>query len=227
MKQTHIIQFLPFVIRRMHYQFESFKDYHTKHGLLSALKEAIYFNKEVIVLERELEKPLPTFAYTSDVKLVRVERKNFGELTPLYQGSNKIRLFKSLAYLDSGYSGFLGICQNTLIGDVWWVKGSHNPEQSVHPDLRWLKIHLKDDEVYTFDLFVTPESREKGIANLFVMGYLRGLRRLGYSKAFAYVFTDNIPSMWTQRILSWKEIDRIKRHRFFYIEIKGRYLCLT
>lgn len=209
------------LLEKFHYRLQSLKTLLNEKGFRSAIKEVIYFNREAVIVERYLNKPVPKLKYDFVLHLTPLDRENPQEITE-YKFPNKVRELKCLAYLNKGYKGFLGIDDRKVIAEQWYVCNNIK-----HPDLRWIELDLKNDEIYAFDLFVAPEYRGTSAINVFIASYLTELRTMGFSKTFGYFFSDNIPSQWIHRLFSYSEIKRIKRHRFFLLEIKNGKLCIA
>jgi len=212
------------MLGKFHYQYENFKGLVKERGFKSALNEAVYFNREIILVARDLNKPLPRLRQDFDMSLILLDKKELLKIEDL-KFPDKARELKGRAYLCSGFAAFLGVIGKNIIAELWWTNSLHIRDRIIHPDLIWMKLDLKEDEIYGFDVFVAPEYRGTPAPKMFISSYMHELKRIGYSKIFGWIFKDNIPSAWLHRILSFKEIGRVKGHRFFFLEMKNGKLC--
>jgi hypothetical protein len=213
-------------LKKIRYQFEQFKLLIKGKGLKLALKDAFYINREMILVERELDKPLPKMKKFIDLKLVLLNKGDIEKIKN-YEFADKVRKLKSKNYLSKGYNGFFMIKNNKIIAEQWWVSKKINKRGIPHPDLKWMRRELKDGEIYAFDLFISPEFRGSPLTIFFIGSYLMELKKMNFLKIYGCFFTDNIPSLWVHRIFSYNEIGKVMRHRFFCLEIKNKMLCLS
>jgi nicotinamide mononucleotide adenylyltransferase len=213
-------------LAKIHYQYENFKGVMKEEGLKAALHEAVYFNREMVLVERDLTKPFPKLRQNFDLAIVMIGEQNSSEIEK-FEFANKIRMLKSLAYLGKGFWAFLGVSNSKVIAEQWWTNSSNVQKNIIHPDLVWMRLNLKEDEVYAFDLFVSPEYRGTAATNKFVLGYMNELTRAGYVKIFGSYFKDNIASAWFHRVFSFEPLRNVSRYRFFFLEIKDRKICFA
>jgi hypothetical protein len=113
--------------------------------------------------------------------------------------------------LDQGMSGFVAEDAGSVAGYVFYRRGSSDPTADIHPDLAWLPIAPREDEVYTFDYFI-PEDR-RGLGNLFARGVQARQAELGMVRSYGYVYAHNKAALWLYRTIGWKEIGRVKEHK--------------
>jgi len=208
------------------YQYENFKELVKRGGLKSALHESVYFNREMVLVERDLTKPLPKLKKDFDINLILLGRGSSSRIDDL-KFPNKVRELKGRAYSRRGFSAFFAVIGSMVIAEQWWTSSSHIRDKIIHPDLRWMELQLKEDEIYAFDLFVAPEYRGTAATNKFAVTYMNEMRKAGYSKIFGGYFKGNIPSAWFHRTFSFSEIRKVKRSRFFFLEIKNGKLCFA
>jgi GNAT superfamily N-acetyltransferase len=118
----------------------------------------------------------------------------------------------SMAFrLHQKAEGFIAMMENRPIGYVFYVAGSSDPEAVVHGDLRWLDMHPSHDELYVFDYFVFPSQRGAGLR--FVRSVQEAHAKMGYTKAYGYVFQDNRAALMTYRMTGWKQIGEVEELR--------------
>lgn len=211
------------VFEKIKYQFAQFELLIKEKDLLGALKEALYFNREMVLVEKYLETPLPNLKKIFPMNLILIKGSVLN--SEQYEFSNKVRKMKSKVYLKNGFNAFWGIYKNKIIAEQWWT--DFTKDKNTHPDLKWMKINLKPGEIYAFDLFIDPEYRGSQATNFFIWNYLTELKKLNYQKIYGSFFTDNLPSLWIHRIFSYNEFKKVKRHRFFFFEIKDGKLCFS
>jgi hypothetical protein len=214
------------ILEKFRYQFENFKELVNQGGLKSALHESVYFNREMVLAERDLTKPLPKLKKDFDITLILIGRGSSTQIDEL-KFPNKVRELKGRAYSRRGFSAFFAVVGSKVIAEQWWISSSHIRDKILHPDLRWMQLQLKEDEIYAFDLFVAPEYRGTPATNKFAVTYLNEMRKAGFSKLFGGYFKNNIPSAWYHRTLLFSEKGKMKRHRFFFLEIKNGKLCFA
>ena len=63
------------MLGKFHYQYENFKGLVKERGFKSALNEAVYFNREIILVARDLNKPLPRLRQDFDMSLILLDKK--------------------------------------------------------------------------------------------------------------------------------------------------------
>lgn len=110
-----------------------------------------------------------------------------------------------------GTAGFAAQWQGEPIGYVFWVAGTSDANAIVHPDLGWIPLRPRADEVYTFDYFVVPQWRGKG--GVFCRHVQQAQHELGHLRSFGYVYLDNRAALWLYRTVGWTEAGRIIEHK--------------
>ena len=125
------------------------------------------------------------------------------------------RYLKTLNYLQKGYRGFALVQGNTVTGDIWCADAESGKDGRKHPDEVWLGIRCDRCEVYTFDLFVAPGRRGGNIAPALQNGALHLLREDGFTRAYGFFWSDNIPALWVHRTVRWHELTRVRASRLF------------
>lgn len=181
-------------------------------SIYSALDSAFFNAKEAVSVEKELSslKPLSLLKDYSEFTFMEILKDFPGKelVYPL-----KSRHLKMLRNLDGGYQGFAMVKGNEVVGDLWCFIPQATLRKKKHPDLEWLDIRLNDEEAYLFDLYVKPEARGKGLANLFLWKTLNLLKERGVTKVYGYYLKNNLPALWAHRIMGYKELKTVKRRR--------------
>ncbi len=189
-----------------------------QQGLFFAIKKTIFFNSEVIPVEKELSTVKPMFSTLAKLKLEMVEitSENFDNIKPIYP--LKSRYLKALNNFNKHFKSFAIMNENKIIGDIWYSTKTDTIFPFIHPDLKFLNINLGENEVYLFDMYVSPEERGKALAAPFMGGALYKLKEKGYLKAYGYFHVDNIPALWVHRLLKYKELDKLLLTNFFFLK---------
>jgi len=212
------------ILEKFRYQYENFKELVKEAGFKSTFRRCVYFNRKMVLVEKDLTKPMPKLKHDFEIDLILVGRGSSTQIDEL-DFLNKARALNARRYLRSGFSAFLGVIGSKVIAEQWWINSSHIRNKIIHPDFKWMDLQLKEDEIYAFDLFVTPEYRGTPATNKFALTYMNEMRKAGYSKIFGSYFKDNIPSALYHRTFSFNEIRNVKFHRFFFLMIKNGKLC--
>ncbi|MCK4786628.1 MAG: hypothetical protein KAV87_22910 [Desulfobacteraceae bacterium] len=183
-------------------------------GFSQLFQEVIYFNREAIVVEKDLIscQPIINKMQGTNVECIEIKKE-------LFEGSNKFifsqknRLFKMKHYLDKGYNGYALLKDNIVIGDIWFYSPAYSYYHE-HPDCKWLGLKCSEKDIYGFDMFLLPTERGNNLAVFFQNRSLLSLRDKGYKKVYGYFWSDNIPALWTHRMQKWNEINKVKKNRF-------------
>jgi len=126
-----------------------------------------------------------------------------------YRSTRKV--LASQRYLDLGYSGFLGLLGEHVIGYWWWVTNRVAPAVT-HPCVARFDVTLADDEVFAFDYFVAPDYRAQGAAVRFLVLIYDELARLGYRGVWGSVDADNAGARWVYGALGNRIVRRNVGH---------------
>lgn len=189
-----------------------------KHnGLSSFLHEIVYRNRTAIVVEKSL--------LEFDADKEQPENCPIGviELQPEFLAENRFnyavknRHLKATQYLKKGYGGCAIIRDEKIVGDIWFTT-DRKAENYHHPDCKWLQISCAEDQVYTFDMFLSPDERGNNLASLLQTSALKALRQKGFTKAYGYYWSDNVPALWVHRMGKWREVKRLKVNRFLFFK---------
>lgn len=188
-------------------------------GWTALVKELFYIKREAILLEKDLSE------VNEDRSYLEKENLKFVELTSQtikqYEYTLKSRYHKAVLYCKKGYQGFAIIRENRIIGDTWYYTSrlSNKPI-----DIGWLGWNdWSRDDIYTFDILLVPEERGKYLSSVLQNLAMHSLKKQSYKKAYTYIWSDNIPSIWMTRVTNkWKEIGRIRVSRLVIFRIRAK-----
>jgi hypothetical protein len=188
-------------------------------GWSALLRELCYTNREAILLEKDLQD------VNEDKDFLKKEDVHFVELTANtirnYRYASRSRYHKARIYCKKGYQGYAIVREDSIIGDTWYYT-SRLSDKPI--DIEWLG--LKDwskDHIYTFDIFLVPEERGKYLSSTLQNMAMYSLGKRGFTKAYTYIWADNIPSIWMTRVTNrWKELGRIRMSRFLFFRVGAR-----
>lgn len=194
-----------------------------RRGSMKALlRETFYLNREAVPVEIELTalRPVEDFPRPAGEKVLEITRELL-EGRPLAYPVRS-RELKALDYLRRGYRGYALLKGDTVTGDIWCADAAIGNQGQKHPDEAWLGVRCRDGEVYTFDMFVDPEKRGGNAAAALQNGALHALRKEGFTKAYGFFWSDNVPALWVHRTLHWRELARVRASRL----LLSRKLCV-
>jgi hypothetical protein len=197
------------------------------NGLASFFKEAFYSGRKAIIFEKnlsELEDQTKALGQLN-TEMIEIDAATVRSRKLSYRFKN--RQLKTPHYLEKGYRGF-GIVNGTeIVGEMWYYGDAKNTRSKPHPDLDWLDLELAANEAYAFDWFVVPQERGNNLAGIFQKNALHSLSRKGYAKAFAYVWADNTPALWSTKFVNkWTEIRTERMDRFLLTKFNKKSLNL-
>jgi hypothetical protein len=214
------------LLEKFYWQYENVKDIVKERGFKSVLSQAVYFNREMVLVSRDLNKPLPKLRRKFDLNLISVGREGFEKIEQ-YAFPSKVREVKARAYLRRGFSAFLGVVGNEIVAEQWWISAADIQQGIIHQDVVWMELDLKKHEIYAFELFVAPAYRGSPVTSVFTASYMSELVRMGYNKILGCYFKDNIPSALHHRFFTFDELGTVSRHRFLFLEVKNGRLCIS
>lgn len=192
------------------------------NGIAYLLHEIVYRNREAILVEKDLSSViLPEDALRqANVQIEEITQTVIANHALKFPVKN--RLLKAIHYLDKGYAGFALVSGNEVLGDIWYAAAPTAQGGALPPDVKWLGIRCDDNYAYTFDMYLNPRKRGGNMAPLLQLGLLNELKKKGFSRAFGYFWSNNIPALWVHRMLKWREHAKIKVTRFFFIKFVTR-----
>ena len=186
-----------------------------KYGIKEIFKNMFYKERVEVVSMIYLNEQ-KNFSFENKLKIRSIEKKDsktLVEFTKKYHhhAGASIRIAN---YIRNGYSGFLALQDNEIIGYMWWVDNKIEPEMN-HPELVRYNIKLEDDDVYTTDLFIAPVFRGKNNSLEFANWAYQELFKMGFKRAYGVVDLNNAPARWIYKLLGCKETVRITSRRIF------------
>lgn len=173
-------------------------------------------NREIVLLRVDLTNPKNRLRERDEKPGFRLHHLT-PELIPrveaMLQTTEPARIPNLADRLAQGMLGLVGELDGEIIGYVFYQVGSDDPGARVHPDLDWLPVSPRSNDVYTFDYFI-PESR-RGLGNLFARAVQDRQHQDGYVASYGYVYAQNRAALWLYRTIGWKEIGRVMEHKLF------------
>lgn len=185
-----------------------------RRGSVKALlRETFYLNREAVPVEIELSalRPVEDFPRPGDETVLEVTRELL-ESRPLAYPVRS-RHLKALDYLKRGYRGYALLKGDLVTGDIWCADSGNGYQGQKHPDEAWLGVRCREMEVYTFDMFLDPVRRGGNAAAALQNGALHALKQEGFTKAYGFFWSDNVPALWVHRTLRWRELARVRASR--------------
>ena len=202
-----------YVLMRALQSFELLRD----RGVGSFLREIVYFRRKAIVVEKDLVNTAFAEQVFRQRGLRFVEMGSHSRELSCLKYARKSRGLKAQYYIRKGYAGHAIVAGNTVVGDIWYYSPKKHGRDLGHGDLKWLGIALGSDDVYSFDIYVAPEARGRGVSASLQMSDMFALREGGHSKGVAYYWADNLPAVWNSKVINgFKEIRELRVSRFFF-----------
>lgn len=189
-----------------------------KEGLLPASKFAIYRYEEAVPVEKELSTldVLKQPEGVGDFNLIEVNEQNY--CSGNFEYPLQSRKEKVFVNIENGYKTYVLIKNNQVVADVWYATNTAAYSNPIRNYLIWFGIDLKPDEVYLFDMYLSPDERGKGMAAFFMGSVLQSLKEKGIKKVYGYYDAKNIPAMWVHRLLKYHELPRLKISKLLWFE---------
>lgn len=178
-------------------------------GIRKTLRNQVYFNRKIIVIEMEI--PLVEPVPLEESRYVMVDATNLKE----YESEYDLR--KVYYYLNKGAKCGLLCKGKECMGQQLFTTNNN------YLDLRKIGISLKPNDVYLFGLFVYPRFRGTDATKVLAHCTFNYLRNAHYTNMYGYYFADNIQSLWYHRaFLKAHEIKKLPAHKIGIIEIVNR-----
>jgi hypothetical protein len=177
-------------------------DFLKTNDLSSFIREVVYLNRKAILIEKNLVEVNNKWIKLQKSNLMFEEINTDTFFEKNYRFPVKNRYFKALYYLKKRYGGHVIVKGNEVIGDIWYSATKKNNKVSVHPDVKRFGFKSAKDHAYSFDQFVVPAQRGKGVADALANYQLWSLREKGYLKAYGYYWADNIPAIWNNKVMN-------------------------
>jgi GNAT superfamily N-acetyltransferase len=202
------------MIKKLYRHIIQFLEEYKINGLFITINEFFYFNREAIIIEKDLLslKPLKNYQLSSNIKFLEIARHNFEEINPKY--FFKSRYLRALECIGNGYRSFAIMKGDEVLGDVWYSSKINTRRLSIHPDLKLCEIDIGERNVYSFGLHTKPEERVNLVGFKLLTYALDKLRGKGFNKVYGLIFADNIPALLMFRKFGYKEVKRVKICRF-------------
>ncbi len=201
---------------------ERFQDKGLKEGAKSIAKSAashvVDANREVILLKLDLSNPKAHRKKKEieryDFDIQPFDASHFDPIAKMLRSSEPDRIDQIRMRLDDGTPGWVTYEDGEVVAYVFYETNA--PGRAPYPDLEWLGIELCDREVYSFDSFIPPALRGRGIP-MFRATY-QALFESGFTHAYGYVWAWDTAPLWSYRVTGWQEFGRFTEHR-----IAGRF----
>jgi GNAT superfamily N-acetyltransferase len=177
-------------------------------GWSSLLRELFFLGRTAIVVEKDLEELTERSEPLASAKLKVFEIDQAVLASGVYRFAVRNRYLKALNYLRRGYGGYALARDNVIVGDTWhYAPKAGDDPRMWHEDLRRFGFSdWKKTDVYTFDIFVAPDERKGGVSAAFQKSAMLALRSKGYTRAYGFYWSDNLPAQWCTRVTNkWKE----------------------
>jgi hypothetical protein len=191
--------------------------------LPSFLRKVVYTNRKALIFEKDLTdvKDGREFLNRSNIEFIEITLELLSNKYYHYRSRN--HFLQALYNLKMGYRGFAIARRKEIIGDIWYFANDQSMHKAVHPHIQQFCIKLSKNDVYAFDLFIDPKERGNNIATALQNSAMFSLYQKGFLKAYVYCWADNIPSIWTTRVINkWKEIDVLEMSRYLILKRIGR-----
>jgi GNAT superfamily N-acetyltransferase len=173
-------------------------------------------HRELIVLEVDLTDPR-NHSRARDARdatrIVPFDRESLPRLLEALERHAPQLVERVRARFLEGMLGFVAedAQRGEVLGYTFYTPGGDAGARLAHRDLGWLGLTVGPGEVYAFDYFVVEHARGRGAA--FVRAVQEEQARLGYAKAYGYVYAANRAALWLYRTTGWREVSRIEEHR--------------
>lgn len=192
--------------------FETLKS----EGLLPLFKKVVCWNREIIVVEKNLFKFNLKSKSDIDANLefINITKKSAHKSKKLTYPLRS-RQLKLRNNLINGYQTFAVTKNSEVLGDLWYVGRNNLEEKCSHPDLKWLNLKLAPKEAYLFDMYIDPQKRGGGLVNYLFSRSLEALKTQGFAKVYGFYEADNFPALWMHRTMGYEEIERLKLKKLF------------
>lgn len=195
---------------------------------LRAFADCAFFDIEGVIAEKVIaalgEKDLEPTACQAELLDVAADFDAY--LAGLQEEEGTLGWRKARRYRRQGYRGYAAVRGGHPVGVVWSVRPVESRARGIHPDLRWLRLRLADDEAYMFDMYIEPEQRGLALCTaLFRAGY-RALRAQGVTRVKGYYVSSNKPAVWMHRIAGYREVARVRVRRSFGVTWRYEYTPL-
>jgi GNAT superfamily N-acetyltransferase len=189
-------------------------------GMRNIFRPRVFWNRLATPAVMELSTsnlPLTSYLKSANFQFIEITMKDLqvGKWSFIIPS----RGLKALRNLKRGWRGFAITTDSTVVGDVWCLTPRKYGKRIFHPDLKMLGIICKEEDAYAFDMFIAPVYRGKNLAVPIQKSLHATLKMEGCQRVYGYYWNDNLPALWTHRILKYKELPKRSVSRFFFIVI--------
>jgi len=184
-------------------------------GLKQTIREFMTLDRVIVPTVfklSELKEPVKDGDNDDSVQFVHVPNEQ--ELAGKFTYEVNARKIIAREYFSKGYSCFIVVIDGAIVGDLWYSTNAHAPRRLAHPDVKLLDLPLTDEDVYMFDMHVIKDMRGKNLAPRLMRYAMSYHREHGKINAYGYYESDNIPAMWTHRMLCYKELPKRRLIKF-------------
>jgi hypothetical protein len=182
-------------------------------GIAKTFKDLIYFNREIILVEKDLLSWEPK-EYDNNLEYIIVDHEN----SKMIEIKFNLPLFDH--YAQNKCNSVIAVKDNKCLGFIRYT------EDNNFQDLRKFNIELESKHAYMFDFFVFPEYRGSSAGKDISHYAIQNLKNMGISKYYGYFFSDNFPALWWHRtICKTNEFKKLKTHKLVILEfIDGKFV---
>jgi GNAT superfamily N-acetyltransferase len=193
-----------------------------KGGVKNIIRPRVFWNRLATPAVMELSTSnLPLTGYLQDANFQFIELTMKDLQTGKWSFAIPSRGLKALRNLKRGWRGFAIVEDAIVVGDIWCLTPRKDEKCIFHPDLKMLGITCEEGDAYAFDMFIAPDYRGKNLAVPIQKLLHATLKKEGCPRVYGYYWNDNLPALWTHRILKYKELPKRCVSRFF-IFVKSR-----
>jgi len=203
------------MIDALNVKYLQFMEHLNADGFFKTAWYTLYKSEEVVTTIMDLSSIKPIKLRGNHQDVTYHDMKGDTDKTIFASHGKRSRAKKCLNYLNNGYRAFCATSDGNIIADIWYTSPATDVYSLVHPHVKLFNLELNENDVYMFDMFVTPEYRGDGFATEFMHRALCHMRDTGFVKSYGYFSTENISALWTHRILGHKELNRFRMERFF------------
>jgi GNAT superfamily N-acetyltransferase len=197
------------MIRKIAYRLKESFDILRSRGFRYLFRRYIYFNKIWVIVEKDL----PDFenkVNPGDGKLqfLAITRDNLDK--KMLRDNEEDHFYRIQSYLVKGYQGYMLMNNNDFLGYIWYSPITTGGAGIVHPDARHIDVSHNKPSAYMFSMYLRPDKRGGNMGAYIYSSLLDLLKNKGFEKAYAVYDIKNIPALWVNRVLRFKEIGRLK-----------------
>jgi GNAT superfamily N-acetyltransferase len=191
-------------------------------GVKNIFRPRVFWNRVAIPVVMELstsKSALSDYLIGTDFQFSEINIKDLQ--AGKWSFATPSRKLKALRNLKRGFRSFAITENSVVVGNVWCLTPRKDGQCISHPDLDMLGIICGEADSYAFDMFIAPAYRGKNLAAPLQKLLHASLSDEGCEKVYGYYWDDNLPALWTHRILKFKELPKRCVSRFFFL-VKSR-----